>query len=228
MIKSSSCNFDCATPYLEFRQNFGKGFLRQLPFKIKLNKFIIDNYPTTSRMYLVHFNHKIKSYQATASWNINEIKKDLRLEGTDFVIKQISEVSKGMYKLEVKNIIDNEEKVLDLDARSPNIAKLDQSMNALTVRQDGTQVKEYLSKITLEYYQNSKVQNYNIRVNHPLTFGSYYIYQSSYDKQNKDLSIFEIVYDPGVHYVFTGFFLLTIGIATSLFFRVKKNNWVKV
>ncbi|MBL6991955.1 MAG: cytochrome c biogenesis protein ResB [Bacteriovoracaceae bacterium] len=221
-IKSSSCNFDCATSYLEFQKNINKGFLKKLPLTIRLDQFKIENYPTEYRMYLLHFNHKLKTYETTTSWAIKEMKKGSKPQGTNLQIKEITLEKDNFYKLIVKDIGDDKkQKVMRFNTENPNIITLDQSKKALTIAKKSSGVKKYLSKVTLLNHQKNIVSSYDILVNRPLILGSYYIFQSSYDSQNKNLSIFEIVYDPGVVYVFTGFFLLTVGVLLSLFSRVR-------
>lgn len=51
-----------------------------------------------------------------------------------------------------------------------------------------------------------------IRVNHPLHYGGYHFYQSSYAQMRDDMTYLDVVSDAGLGWVYAGFFVTMIGI----------------
>jgi len=65
-----------------------------------------------------------------------------------------------------------------------------------------------------------------IEVNHPLVYGGYAIYQQSYNEVDWTWTGFEVVRDPGLWVVYTGFIMMCIG-SIYVFYvrpRIKKNR----
>jgi hypothetical protein len=73
-------------------------------------------------------------------------------------------------------------------------------------------VKEYRSRVKFTDGDITFVRD--IKVNHPVSYKNFSFYQSGYDTDLKDLnySALEVVKDPGVPLVFTGFIMLNLGI----------------
>lgn len=83
--------------------------------------------------------------------------------------------------------------------------------------------KDFLSH--LEVIQEGRVVREKvIEVNHPLRFGGFGIYQSSYDPVDGKWSGLEIVKDPGVWWVYIGMIGLALGMAWNIYIRPL---WVK-
>ena len=73
------------------------------------------------------------------------------------------------------------------------------------------QIKDF--KSWLEVIEDGKVvKEKTIEVNHPLTHEGYAFYQASYDKERESWSGIEVVKDPGVPLVYTGFLFLVLGL----------------
>ncbi len=83
--------------------------------------------------------------------------------------------------------------------------------------------KRYASDINV-YSEDGETVNTVIEVNKPLKINGWKIYQVSYDEQKgrwSDVSIFELVKDPWLPYVYTGIFMMLLG-AIGLFVVGKK------
>lgn len=82
--------------------------------------------------------------------------------------------------------------------------------------------KSYSSAVTVYTKRGSSV-NDTIRVNKPLAVRGWKIYQYSYDEargQESDISVFELVRDPWLPYVYIGIFMMLAG-ALSIFIGKK-------
>jgi len=80
-------------------------------------------------------------------------------------------------------------------------------------------VKAFESRVTVLDEQSSAPKSALIRVNSPLKVGKYTFYQSSYDPDTEAISVFEVVYDPGLPLVFAGFGLLVVGLAFTFYVK---------
>jgi cytochrome c biogenesis protein ResB len=58
-----------------------------------------------------------------------------------------------------------------------------------------------------------------ISMNHPLKFQGYKIFQSSFQRGEKETSIFSVANDPGVPVVYTGFLILILGFILIFFVK---------
>lgn len=82
------------------------------------------------------------------------------------------------------------------------------------------ETKSYCSRVVLSR-ENESGRREEIRVNHPLRSGSWWIYQFSYDQHmgnNSKYSILELVRDPWIIPAYIGLFMLMAG-AVSLFWK---------
>ncbi|MBI4436672.1 MAG: cytochrome c biogenesis protein ResB [Candidatus Omnitrophica bacterium] len=81
-------------------------------------------------------------------------------------------------------------------------------------------IKEFRSTVELRE-GNQLLRTGKIEVNGPLKEKGYLLYQSGYDEENPRKTLLEVVRDPGVPIVYTGFVLLILGL--SFVFFVKPN-----
>ena len=82
--------------------------------------------------------------------------------------------------------------------------------------------KSFSSAVTV-YTKRGRTVSDTIRVNKPLTVRGWKIYQYSYDEargQESDISVFELVRDPWLPYVYIGIFMMLAG-ALSIFISKK-------
>lgn len=85
--------------------------------------------------------------------------------------------------------------------------------------------QRFLSDVTV-YTRQGDVRNDTIEVNHPLKVAGWNIYQLSYDETKgrwSDVSVFELVYDPWLPYVYTGIIMMMLG-AVCLFVNAQKRE----
>jgi len=80
----------------------------------------------------------------------------------------------------------------------------------------GRRPKDFISKVTI-LKGGKALMSKDIRVNEPLHFGGYTFFQSSYDVDNLNWSGLQVVNDPGVAVVYSGFILLILGL-TMIFY----------
>ena len=79
-------------------------------------------------------------------------------------------------------------------------------------------ISDYISE--LEVIKNNKVvAKKNIEVNHPLHFGGYHFYQSSYDAEAGQYTVLEVTSDTGLNLVYAGYLMLCIGVFWHLWLR---------
>lgn len=71
--------------------------------------------------------------------------------------------------------------------------------------------KDFISKVTV-LKDGKEVLNKDIRVNEPLSFGGYSFFQSSYDSEELKWTGLQVVKDPGVPLIYSGFLLLIFGL----------------
>ena len=79
-------------------------------------------------------------------------------------------------------------------------------------------ISDYISEIQL--IQGDKVvAAKNVEVNHPLHFGGYGFYQSSYDDQAGRYTVLSVYSDTGLYIVYAGYWLLCLGAAWHFWLR---------
>lgn len=71
--------------------------------------------------------------------------------------------------------------------------------------------KDFISRVTI-LKAGKEISSKDIQVNAPLNFAGYNFFQSSYDNQDLSWSGLQIVKDPGVPVIYSGFFLLIVGL----------------
>ena len=79
-------------------------------------------------------------------------------------------------------------------------------------------ISDYISE--LQIIEGDKVvAEKDIEVNHPLCFGGYHFYQSSYDDKAGQYTVLQVVSDTGLYVVYTGYWMLCIGVIWHLWLR---------
>ncbi len=87
-------------------------------------------------------------------------------------------------------------------------------------------VRDYISDIQV-IKDGDVVAEKAIEVNHPLHFGGYHFYQSSYDDQAHRYTVLSVVSDAGLNLVYTGYLMLGVGVFWHFWLRhifAKKNS----
>ena len=78
------------------------------------------------------------------------------------------------------------------------------------------QISDYKSKLTV-YEGDDMVTSKIIEVNTPLSYKGYMFYQHSYDQEGERYTVLQVVKDPGVWLVMTGFALLALGVILKFY-----------
>lgn len=79
-------------------------------------------------------------------------------------------------------------------------------------------VRDYISDIQV-IKDGNVVAEKAIEVNHPLHFGGYHFYQSSYDTQAHRYTVLSVVSDTGLNIVYAGYMILGIGVFWHFWLR---------
>jgi hypothetical protein len=79
-------------------------------------------------------------------------------------------------------------------------------------------ISDYISE--LQIIEGDKVvAEKDIEVNHPLRFGGYHFYQSSYDDKAGQYTVLQVVSDTGLYVVYAGYWMLCIGVIWHMWLR---------
>jgi len=79
-------------------------------------------------------------------------------------------------------------------------------------------ISDYISELRI--IKDDKVAaEKDIEVNHPLRFGGYHFYQSSYDDKAGQYTVLQVVSDTGLYVVYAGYWMLCIGVFWHLWLR---------
>ncbi len=89
---------------------------------------------------------------------------------------------------------------------------------ALIYESTGESIKHFISNLRI-LKDGQTVAEKEIRVNDPLKYGGYAIYQSSYDPEAGNFSGLQIVKDPGIPVVFSGFGALCFGVVFIFYIK---------
>ena len=79
-------------------------------------------------------------------------------------------------------------------------------------------ISDYISE--LQIIEGDKiVAEKDIEVNHPLRFGGYHFYQSSYDDKAGQYTVLQVVSDTGLYVVYAGYWMLCLGVIWHLWLK---------
>lgn len=90
---------------------------------------------------------------------------------------------------------------------------------ALTYEFHPAPLKQYVSEVTLSGGPDEAETKASLWVNHPLRHRSWTLYQSAYDPNDLRSSTLEVVQDPGITPVYTGFGIFLLGLIAVTFRR---------
>lgn len=79
-------------------------------------------------------------------------------------------------------------------------------------------ISDYISELQI-VKDDKVVAEKDIEVNHPLHFGGYHFYQSSYDDKAGQYTVLQVVSDTGLYVVYAGYWMLCIGTIWHLWLR---------
>ena len=83
----------------------------------------------------------------------------------------------------------------------------------------GGAISDFISELEVTDTNGKILAKKDIEVNHPLQYGGYRLYQSSYDAQAGRYTVLQVVSDTGVKIVFVGYWMLCIGAIWHMWLR---------
>jgi len=208
------------------------GIVHDLPLKICLKKFSIDEYPpkltiVSNKTGKVLFDKKSQNLSleksvtqgALLQWEIqvsNVILNAAPVELADSInyIKWFSSGATNAAYVKATNSFTKVHKEGWVSSGSflfPYQALLLDSVSSIVM--PGREPKRYSSEIEL-FTQSGKKVNAEIEVNKPLKIDGWKIYQYGYDEEKgrwSDSSIFQFVYDPWLPVVYAGIYMMMAG-----------------
>lgn len=196
-----------------------------LPFEIHLKDFRIEYYDPP-RLLVDTADGK--------SWELKPIETDASFQ------------LDGKASLKILNTYKNFKIDMDRGAYDDPHPESNPAVQILITYPDGTEHKQYVfenhpghsgksKEFTLRYITQSMIKDYfsdlqviaggkvvlekTIEVNHPLYYGGYHFYQSSYDDKAGRYTVLSVTSDSGLVPVFTGFALMCAGAVYHLWLR---------
>lgn len=80
-------------------------------------------------------------------------------------------------------------------------------------------ISDYISELEVIDKDGNIVAKKDIEVNHPLRYGGYHFYQSSYDDKAGQYTVLQVVSDTGLYVVYAGYWMLCIGVIWHMWLR---------
>jgi len=199
--------------------------VRELPFDIKLNDFRIEYYkPEYLEVITAEGRRKIP-VEVGSVWslgsNLGTIEISRVFENFKISIeggrKYVSDDSQTGYnpavEIRIKNP-DGAETTKYVFERFPQRASPGEKLAFRYHRP----ISDYISDIQI-VKDGKVVAEKSIEVNHPLHFGGYHFYQSSYDADAHKYTVLSVVSDTGLYLVYTGYVMLVVGVFWHFWIR---------
>lgn len=203
-----------------------------LPFTLRLEKFCLDRHPVKAR-------HFISSRGETGGWKRHEFEgagSVINVEGIDADVKIIAlfpDFVMGEDRKPATRSDDWNNPAAQIDAGDgPSwlFSKYSDFHGTRTwggvflkyeCEITGGGIKEFRSDVSV--VENGKVKlKKTVKVNDPLKYRGYTVYQASYDEKTLKSSGFIVKKDPGVPVVYAGFLLLCLGMAIRVYEKLKQ------
>ncbi len=105
---------------------------------------------------------------------------------------------------------------INLDSKRPLWLDDEKKKVLVLAPKGGDAVRDYLSTLSV-IEDGRKVLTKVVEVNYPLVFRGFAFFQSDYRPEDPTFSGFQVVRDPGVWIVYTGFFLNAAGVFCAIF-----------
>lgn len=196
------------------------GEIHELPLSIQLNKFTIDEYPP--KLMIADEANPLSN---AAYIEVEKSRTKGKLKDWNIQVERyISDVSK-VYVIathRTKNII-KRGWVCCGNYQSPYTALQLDSTNSIVMLD--REPRRFSSDVTI-YTQSGKELKAEIEVNKPYEVDGWKIYQLSYDEMKgkwSDISVFELVTDPWLPFVYIGIGMLILG-AIGMFVTTQKQK----
>ncbi len=204
---------------------------KKLNFEIRLKDFILEHYNSDSQKITVSVVKEGKSFEDVYPV---EIGRQYDVQGTDYKIRLLRYVPDFVIDTETKEVVTRTDEpnnpALQVEITNP---KGETSNRWIFARYPGMhsdketeidiayhwapeKIKDFKSE--LEILEDSKiVQSKTIEVNNPLEYKGYIFYQASYNPQDLTVTGLQVIKDPGVPVVYTGFIMLVFGLAVIFY-----------
>lgn len=198
---------------------------KELPFHIKLKDFRIEYYKPEYLEILTPQGRSKISVEVGSVWSI----------GPDFGTITIVRVFEN-FKISIDG---DRETIIDAPRPGYNPAlevRIKNPDGAVTTRYVFERFPDYIypeDKFLLRYHKSVRdyisdiqvikdgnvVAEKAIEVNHPLHFGGYHFYQSSYDAEGHRYTVLSVVSDTGLDLVYAGYLALGVGVFWHFWIR---------
>ncbi len=189
------------------------GEFAQLGFDLRLDNFKAEPYETEYRVgYYEQAMGVDEDGRMRPRWTLKasfdpDLDKHRLPNGDSFRLKSINAATHAVF-LELQQEGLPKEKLLVAGTQDSYLRLSD--ARVLVFERRPEEKKAYISWVTAT--QGAERQNAVITVNDPMTWGGWTLYQVNYREDDPTYSGLEAVYDPGVAWVFTGFFLISLGV----------------
>ncbi len=212
----------------------GGQVLGKLPFSIRLNDFRLEYYEdkkTVPKLNIETQDGRRLQIAARAGEEIalDEGKGKLRVARTFTNFKIRIENGK---KIAADQIGDGENPAAEIEIERPDgttetryvferFASHFQDTDGLQISyapREPQMIRDYFSDIVI-IKDGKKVISKTIEVNHPLYYGGYHFYQYSYDSDAGQYTVLSVTSDSGLYIVYTGYWLLSIGVLWQFWFK---------
>lgn len=208
--------------------------MKELPFAIKLNDFRMEYYGTSEPSYLQvqTADGQVRSVPAEVGREI-----DLGSDGTAKIVKKYENL-KITIEGEKREYYDDpspgSNPALEVQITKPDGQATTQYVYSLhpgfshtaggpklvySKPAAGGPVRDYISELEVVDPNGTVLAKKDIEVNHPLHYGGYHFYQSSYDARAGRYTVLQVVSDTGIKIVFAGYWLLCIGVVWHMWLR---------
>ncbi len=206
--------------------------MRELPFSIKLNDFRLEYYETKVEYLQAETNEGVRRVVAEVG---NQL--DLGPEvGTAKIVRKYRNLKISIeggettyYEdpnpgsnpaLEVQiTKPDGETTKQYVFSQHPGFSHTEGGPRLAYNKPRGGAIRDFVSELEIIDDQGKVLAEKDIEVNHPLHYGGYHFYQSSYDARAGQYTVLQVVSDTGVKIVFTGYWLLCIGVVWHMWLR---------
>jgi hypothetical protein len=203
---------ETATHVRVTRGGMPTGEYAQLGFDLRLDRFDLVNYEPEYRVgYYEQGAALDEDGRLRSRWNLKasfdpDLEKHRLPSGDSFRLKSINPQAQAVLAEVNQGGLPKEQLMV---AGRPSALFLSPTRVLVYEKRD-KEVKAYVSHVTAA--DGPAVVKQRVEVNEPMTFAGWTLYQVNYNPQDPTYSGLEAVYDPGVAWVFTGFFLISLGV----------------
>jgi hypothetical protein len=206
--------------------------MRELPFSVRLNDFRLEYYQPKVEYLRVETNKGVRQVVAEVGRQL-----DLGPEfGTARIVRKYQNLkisieggettyyedpnpgSNPALEVEITKP-DGESETRYVFSLHPGFTHSDSGPRLVYDKPRGGAIRDYISELEVIDKQDTVLAQKDIEVNHPLHYGGYHFYQSSYDAQAGRYTVLQVVSDTGAKIVFAGYWMLCLGAFWHMWLR---------